>query len=300
MQWAVPRGYSLEWFGPCHNSRCPDCVQILCTVPCASDSDHSLAWHQVPGRSKHAACQGCAEVMAMTELQVKRIVVHHGIPGAFLRRCMRFPRTESSARRRLDVLSCFIVAVILMVSVTSPAAPGYGQPLTLTRGTVYPASTLAQLKQAVNAANSAGSPATILVSNGVYVLDVPTLNITCPGLVIRSASGDRETVVIRGPDEGPTASLQNVFSISATNVVIADLTFGYCRWHGIQVHGESAQNAAGLWVHNCHLVNCNEQFIKGSVGSGSVGARDGLIENCLFEFTSGWAYQYYTGGIDIY
>ena len=152
----------------------------------------------------------------------------------------------------------------------------------------------------MNAANAAGSPATILVSNGVYVLDVPTLNITCPGLVIRSASGDRNAVVIRGPDEGPNASLQNVFSVSATNVVIADLTFGYCRWHGIQAHGESAQNAAGLWVHNCRIINCNEQFIKGSVGSGSVGARDGLIENCLFEFTSGWAYQYYTGGIDIH
>jgi len=187
-----------------------------------------------------------------------------------------------------------------MVSVTSLAAPGYGQPLTLTRGTVYPASTLTQLKQAVSAANAGGSPATILVSNGVYVLDVPTLNITCPGLVIRSATGNRDAVVIRGPDEGPTASLQNVFSVSATNVVIADLTFGYCRWHGIQVHGESAQNAAGLWVHNCRIVNCNEQFIKGSVGSGSVGARDGLIENCLFEFTTGWAYQYYTGGIDIH
>lgn len=227
-------------------------------------------------------------------------VVHRGIGGAFLRKRMSFPPAKCAAFRRLDVLFCFIVTLILMLSVTSRAAPGYGQPLSVTRGTVYPASTLVQLKQAVNAANAAGLPATILVSNGVYVLDVPTLNITCPGLVIRSASGDREAVVIRGPDEGPSASLQNVFSVSATNVVIADLTFGYCRWHGIQVHGESSQNAAGLWVHNCRIVNCNEQFIKGSVGSGSVGARDGLIEHCLFEFTSGWAYQYYTGGIDIH
>jgi hypothetical protein len=48
-------------------------------------------------------------------------------------------------------------------------------------------------------------------------------------------------------------------------------------------------------------VNCNEQFIKGSSSeSDPVGATDGCIEQCLFEFTSGWAYQYYTGGIDIH
>jgi hypothetical protein len=54
-------------------------------------------------------------------------------------------------------------------------------------------------------------------------------------------------------------------------------------------------------VHNCHLVNCNQQFIKGSSSDNdSVGATDGRIEQCLFEFTNGWAYQSYTGGIDIH
>ena len=84
-------------------------------------------------------------------------------------------------------------------------------------------------------ANSAAEPATILVSNGTYVLGIPTLHITCPGLVMRSADGDREAVIIKGPNEGPGAAVGNVFLVSADNVTIADMTFGYCRYHGVQI-----------------------------------------------------------------
>ena len=181
------------------------------------------------------------------------------------------------------------------------AAPGYGERLTITTGTVYSVGTLTQLKNAVSTANSAGVPATILVSNGTYTLDIPVLHLYCPDLIIRGASGDRDAVVIRGPDEGPSATATHVFLVSTSRVTIADMTLGYCRWHGIQVQGESPYDCSRLWVHNCRLVNCNEQFIKGSSADADpVGATDGIIENCLFEFTSGWAYQYYTGGIDIH
>jgi len=120
-------------------------------------------------------------------------------------------------------------------------------------------------------------------------------------LVVRSASGSREAVVVRGPDEGPGATVGNVFLVGANDVVIADLTLGYCRYHGIQVQGERPHDVSGLRVHNCRRLNCNEQFIKGSSSEDDpVGATDGLIEFCWFEFTPGWAYQYYTGGIDIH
>lgn len=93
----------------------------------------------------------------------------------------------------------------------------------------------------------------------------------------------------------------NVFLVSAHDVVIAHLTLGHCRFHGIQVRGESPHDVSGLRVHDCRLVDCNEQFIKGSSSElDPVGATNGRIEGCLFEFSSGWAYQYYTGGIDIH
>jgi hypothetical protein len=184
---------------------------------------------------------------------------------------------------------------------TEASRPGRGTALNLIRGKVYRASDLDTLKQALDTANDIGAPATILIADGTYVLDVPMLHVTCPGLVVRSASGKRGDVILRGPDEGIQAALAHVFLVSADDVVIADLTFGWCRYHGIQVQGERPHDVSGLRVHNCRIVNCNEQFIKGSSHPDDPeGARNGVIEHCHFEFTRGWAYQYYTGGIDIH
>lgn len=180
-------------------------------------------------------------------------------------------------------------------------APGTGAPLSLVRGEVRRVVNVADLDAALGAANRAKVPATLLLEDGTYLLNLPALDIQCPGLVIRSAKGNRDTVIVRGPDEGPQAAVAGVFLVSANDVVIADMTLGYCRHHGIQVRGEGPFHVAGLRVHNCRLVNCNQQFIKGSSSeTDPVGATDGCIEQCLFEFTSGWACQYYTGGIDIH
>ncbi len=191
--------------------------------------------------------------------------------------------------------------LLLGLSLSRSAAPGTGRPLDLNRGEVHRVKTVAELKRALEAANRAKTASTLLLENGAYVLDVPALEIQCPGLVVRSASGDREAVVVRGPDEGTNASVASVFLVSADGVTIADLTLGYCRHHGIQVRGEPPFHVSGLRVHNCRILNCNQQFIKGSSSEGDpLGATDGCIEQCVFEFTSGWAYQSYTGGIDIH
>lgn len=191
--------------------------------------------------------------------------------------------------------------LIFAFSLELTAAPGTAKPLGLNRGETRRIKNMAELKRALDAVNGAKTPATLLLEEGAYVLDVPALDVRCPGLVIRSLSGNREAVVLRGPDEGPNAAAANIFVVSANDVVIADLTLGYCRHHGIQVRGESPFDVSGLRVHNCRLVNCNQQFIKGSSNeTDPVGATDGTIEGCVFEFTKGWAYQSYTGGIDIH
>jgi len=191
-----------------------------------------------------------------------------------------------------------IALAVLPLAASLYAKPGYGAPLPLTRGKTTTVTTVSELKHAVNTATA---PSTILLANGTYTLDGAALHVRTDGLVIRSASGNRDKVILRGPDEGPKATTPHVFLVPASDVVIADLTLGHCRFHGIQVQGESPHDASGLHVHNCRLVNCNEQFIKGSSKPDDpIGTTDGIIENCLFEFTSGWAYQYYTGGIDIH
>ena len=208
-------------------------------------------------------------------------------------------KPTSSSRRD------FLIFPILWLAQASPDStatePGSGAPSTLTRGEVHRVDSVPELKTALDAANERKTPTTLLLAAGTYRLDVPMLEVRCPGLVVRSASGNRDSVIVRGPDEGPAASVANVFLVAANDVVIADLTLGYCRFHGIQIRGESPFDVSGLLVHNCRLVNCNEQFIKGSsADTDPVGATDGVIEQCLFEFTGGWAYQYYTGGIDIH
>jgi len=152
--------------------------------------------------------------------------------------------------------------------------------------------------RAIIAGAAAGT--TILLHDGVYDMSggdwSHRLQFDTPNVTLRSLSGDREAVVLDGG-----YGTNELISIQASGIVIADLTLGHCRFHGIQVQGESPHDASGLHVHNCRLVNCNEQFIKGSSKPDDpVGATDGIIENCLFKFNSGWAYQYYTGGIDIH
>lgn len=91
------------------------------------------------------------------------------------------------------------VLALVMLAVPAVCAPGYGEPLTITTGTVTVVSSVAELTGAVDAANAAGVPATILVADGTYVLDVPALAIDCDGLIVRSASGvsvDNNTVYI--------------------------------------------------------------------------------------------------------
>jgi hypothetical protein len=212
------------------------------------------------------------------------------------------PRKRRVANRTALVLMILPLAGLLLAQPFKLAAePGTGRALTLTRGEVRHVATVPELKNALDSVNRMNAAATILLADGTYRLDVPALEIRCEGLVVRSASGDRDAVVVRGPDEGPNAAVANVFLVSANEVVLADLTLGYCRYHGIQVRGEAPFDVSGLRVHNCRLVNCNQQFIKGSSSEADpVGATDGAIEECLFEFTSGWAYQSYTGGIDIH
>ncbi len=193
-----------------------------------------------------------------------------------------------------------ITALVLVLGMRATAAPGYGDPLNITTGTVYLVGTAAALQDAVYSANDLNVPATILLSNGTYVIS-SQLPIRCNNLIIRSLEGNRTNVIVRGPDTGPSATLPHVFDIYSNNVTIADITFGQCLYHGVQMHGEAPYDVTGTRIHNCRIFDCNEQFIKGSsANEDPVGSASGVVENCLFEFTGGWAYQYYTGGIDIH
>ncbi len=78
----------------------------------------------------------------------------------------------------------------------------------------------------------------------------------------------------------------------------SDVTLQRSRWHLIQIAGEA--NADYPVVKNCILRDAYEQMLKVTLdpANPTVTSDNGLVENCIFEYTAGVGPQYYIGGID--
>ncbi len=112
-------------------------------------------------------------------------------------------------------------------------------------------------------------------------------------VIYRSQSGNRDNVILDGNLHGGS-----IFEVIGDNVTIQDISICEAYFHGIQVHCErDSDNAV---IKNIRFFNIREQMIKGSADSNPVYGNDCLVEDCLFEFTSGKSLQYYTGGIDVH
>ncbi len=136
--------------------------------------------------------------------------------------------------------------------------------------------------------------ATILLEDGQYRLP-RMLDIAVPGVTLRSRSGNRDGVILRGG--GMTEQQVGVaISVSAADVTLADLTIGWVRYHGVQVRGERA--ASRITLHNVRIADTGQQLLKGSTASNGIHADDGLVACSLFEYTD-HAPTDYTDGIDV-
>ncbi|MBW1712195.1 MAG: right-handed parallel beta-helix repeat-containing protein [Deltaproteobacteria bacterium] len=155
-------------------------------------------------------------------------------------------------------------------------------------------SDVQQLVAAVDAANG-GGPKTIVLQDGTYSLD-QGLWISAEGVTIRSASGNRDAVIIQG--QGMYGGMSHVIWAAASNFTIRDLTLGLVANHAIQVHGDL--DADNFTMANCRIIDCYEQLVKVSYNpdNTALGSDNGLVEGCLFEYTAGIGPQYYIGGID--
>jgi hypothetical protein len=179
----------------------------------------------------------------------------------------------------------------------SPRSAATCQPLPPPSGTVIPVDTVPELQDAV--ANLA-SNTTILVADGSYDL-INTLNFRhVNNVALRSASGDRDAVILRGKgmSNSTYGNVPHVIAIyDANDVLIADLTLRDAYYHLVQVHGEEGPQRPRF--HNLHLINSGEQFIKGSTAGPPGPYTDGGIVECsLLEYTD-QARSTYTNGVDI-
>ncbi|HRF64107.1 MAG TPA: right-handed parallel beta-helix repeat-containing protein [Candidatus Competibacter sp.] len=157
--------------------------------------------------------------------------------------------------------------------------------------------TVAELQNAVATANSLGGNTTIVVRDGTYTLS-DTLYVNAPNVAIVGQSSDRTKVIIQGDAMSSSAKVGNVIRVAASNFQLSDVTLQKSKWHLIQIAGET--NADAPVIKNCILRDAYEQIVKVSQDSANpnVTSDNGLVENCIFEYSAGIGPQYYIGGID--
>lgn len=150
-----------------------------------------------------------------------------------------------------------------------------------------------QLYKSIKCEKRSCSGKTIIVASGKYEIDKPLI-INYSNLKIIGA--DRDKVILNGG--GMKDGAMHIFLVKASDFRLENLTLGWVRNHGVQVRGE--KNADRIVIRNVRFVDCYEQLLKVSYDPKdlSVGSDDGLVENCLFEYSSGIGPQWYIGGVD--
>src|SRR5688572_2334842 len=168
-------------------------------------------------------------------------------------------------------------------------------PCNIVIGDVVTVNSASSFRDAINQANANGGNMTILIEDGTYHVATTASYpyITASNLVIRSASGNRDMVILHGDGMKDVApNTENGLGIAGNNVVIADLTIRDIGNHGIQVSGHN------LYVHNVKIQDAYQQMLKGATAASSI---DSAIVQCsLFEYTSGIGPNFYIGGLDIH
>ncbi len=197
-------------------------------------------------------------------------------------------------------MDCRAVAVVLLASAgcalsaraqpTCPALPAPSGP------TVQVSPSTPDLRGVV-AGVAAGT--TVLFADGYYDLSCGDsgcrLQVVTDGVALRSLSGDRDAVVLDG-----AYTTNELVSISASNVTVADMTLQRAWDHPIHISGPGTA-ITGVLLHNLRIVDPGQQAVKvNPVGAGYVD--DSTMECCSIELTdSGREHirnSCYTGGFD--
>jgi hypothetical protein len=168
-------------------------------------------------------------------------------------------------------------------------------PLAPPAGTVVNVATVAELESAVN---TAASGDTILIADGVYNLDGVYLRIDVPNLTLRSASGNREAVILDG-----NYITTEIIQIVASDVTVADMTLREAYNHPIHVMTTDAGDTLNTLIYNVHIIDPGEQAIKinPAADAGDTYPDDGVIACSHLELTDAGRSEVrncYTGGVD--
>ncbi|MBE1287780.1 MAG: right-handed parallel beta-helix repeat-containing protein [Alteromonadaceae bacterium] len=157
------------------------------------------------------------------------------------------------------------------------------------------ASNVQELNEALADANKTGNTVIYLL-DGVYNIG-RTLNINSENITMMSVSGNPYETVIMG--SGHDSGIGNLIRVNRSGFRMDGITLTDASFHTVQVAGE-------LDVDNVHFnrmifQDAKEQLFKVSHNynnSPEKTSDNGIVENSIFQYTRGIAYQYYSGGID--
>jgi len=162
-------------------------------------------------------------------------------------------------------------------------------------GTVINVATQAALQTAIE---NLQSNTTLLLAPGTYQLSSMLHVHDVNNVAIRGATGNRDDVVLvgRGMTNSSFGDVPSAILVrNAQDVLIADLTIRDVWYHSISFN-EGAERPR---LHNLHLVDAGEQFVKANPDSNGGGVDGGIVEYSLIEYTT-TAKSDYTNGVDIH
>ena len=203
----------------------------------------------------------------------------------------------AGARSLVITLVCFSVWTLTATGQPLRDVTLIAPPLPAPTGRVINVSTEPQLQSAIR---SLRSDTTIVVARGTYRL---TSTLAIKGDVsrvgIRGATNNRDDVVLVGPGMaqakygGAPSGIWTGGGVQG--VTIANLTIRDFYQHPI-VFNAGTQTPL---VHNVHLVNAGQQFIKANPDGAGGGVNNGIVEYSVIEYIT-TAKNDYTNGIDVH
>lgn len=212
------------------------------------------------------------------DYEVPTLIARDGVHPSFPKRYQddyseeALSRSGYTLRSSLTVLRYAELLDVLEGERLRPSAPPLPQPT----GTMHRVSDTASL---VAAAGAAKPGDTILLVDGLYPLE-RTVDFRTDRLTIRSASGNRDKVVL----DGAGVLGEGLRVNGCSGVTIADLTVQNIRWNGIKIDSDSGVQQFRLY--NCVLRNIWQRAVKGVIVPAQererLRPRGCVIERCFF------------------
>ena len=188
-----------------------------------------------------------------------------------------------------------VLFALLSRAGSSAAAPARPAPaLPPPSGTTVNVSTEVQLRDAVA---SLASNTTIVVAPGTYSLrDALYVNGTFTNIGIRGATGNSDDVVLAGLGMANASVPYGIWvGGNVRGMTIANLTLRDVFYHPIILNA----GAQSPLVHNVHLINAGQQFVKSNPNPAGGGADNGIVEYSVIEYET-TSRDAYTNGVDVH